>query len=536
MSDPIILSTKGRDTYQYPLLIQKLLANIAQHSSQEIVSAGRRFTYTKFVERIHRLASLLTGCGIQPGDTIAVMDWDSHRYLESYFAVPMIGAVLQTVNIRLLPEVIEFTVRQAQAKVILYHSDFTPIIDAMRKKLPDLKHLILMSDASDPGTYEELLMQASPDFVFSDFDENATATTFHTTGTTGEPKQVFFSHRQIVLHSLAAGVTFANNPSGQSFRRSDVYMPMTPMFHVHAWGLPYIATMLGVKQVYPGRYHPETILSLKSTEGVTFSHGVPTLLRMVIDAAKPLGINLTPWAVVVGGSAMSESLADEAANVGITAVAGYGMSETGPILTVARSLAHDPTSVRTRAGLAIPLVETRIEPPGRGELLVRAPWLTEGYGTQAASDDLWAGGWLHTQDIAEQDVDGAIRIVDRVKDVIKTGGEWVSSIEIESLLGTHPCVAEAAVIGIPSEKWGERPLAIVVAQKGRPTPSEKDLRAYMADQAKAGRIVQYGQPDHYIFRDALPRTSVGKVDKKLLRQSLADLHPLPFDFRTVDFD
>ncbi|KQS61236.1 long-chain fatty acid--CoA ligase [Rhizobium sp. Leaf371] len=520
MSKHRILETRSDSAYHYPLLIRKLLANVAQQSSQEIVSAGQRFTYADLVERIHRLASLLAGHGVEAGDTVAVMDWDSHRYLEAYFAIPMMGAVLQTVNVRLVPDVIGFTLRQSQAKVILYHDDFAPVVERLRGGLADLRHVIRLSDTPEPGTYEDLIAAASPDFVFEDFDENAIATTFHTTGTTGDPKQVFFSHRQMVLHALAAAVTFAGNPDGQSLRRSDVYMPMTPMFHVHAWGLPYVATMLGLKQVYPGRYQAETILSLKKTEGITFSHGVPTLLRMIVDAAKVSGENLAPWTMLVGGSALSESLAEEALALGIDAFVGYGMSETGPILTVSRSKPGDPTATRLRAGLPIPLVETRLEPDGRGELLARAPWLTQGYGTQAASDDLWAGGWLHTQDIAEIDADGGVRIVDRLKDVIKTGGEWVSSIEIENILTTHPAVTEAAVIGTPSATWGERPLAFVIAAQVVPPPTENQLKAFLAEQVAAGRISRYAMPDSIHFLAALPRTSVGKIDKKALRREI----------------
>ncbi|WP_338811381.1 AMP-binding protein (plasmid) [Agrobacterium leguminum] len=456
MAKPKILETTGKDAYSYPLLLSQLLLNVSDQTN-EIVSAGRRFTYANFRERINRLASLLSANGVKAGDTVAVMDWDSHRYLECYFAVPMMGAVLQTVNVRLSRDVIGFTLRQTGAKVLLHHVDFTAIVDDLRGTLPDLEQVMLLHDEYSPGTYEVLIDNALPDFIFSDFDENAIATTFHTTGTTGDPKQVFFSHRQLVLHTLAASAALANQPTGQSLRRSDVYMPMTPMFHVHAWGIPYVATMLGLKQVYPGRYDPQRLLELKIAEGVTFSHGVPTLLRMVLDAAPSAPGSLAPWTMLVGGSALTPALADDAAAKGVTALGGYGMSETGPILSIARTAPDEPTVKRCRAGLPLPLVEARTDPSRGGELVVRAPWLTQGYSEQTASDDLWDGGWLHTQDIAEIDADGGIRIVDRIKDVIKTGGEWVSSIEIEVILVAHPLIAEAAVIATPSEKWGSGP-------------------------------------------------------------------------------
>ncbi|HEX7855118.1 MAG TPA: long-chain-fatty-acid--CoA ligase [Sphingobium sp.] len=519
MAQPKLLGTVGQDAYHYPLLIRQLLLNAGRHEA-EIVSAGRRFSYPTFLERISRLASMLSDHGIQAGDTVAVMDWDSHRYLECYFAVPMMGAVLQTVNVRLARDVIGFTLRQAEAKILLYHADFAPIVEELRGALPHLERVICLSDDDQEGTYEALIGVSSASFVFEDFDENAIATTFHTTGTTGDPKQVFFSHRQLVLHTLAISAAFANQPQGQSFRRADVYMPMTPMFHVHAWGMPYLATMLGMKQVYPGRYDAATLLALKMEEGVTFSHCVPTLLRMILDVANPAGLDLAPWTLVIGGSALPPDLLEEAARSGIGAFAGYGMSETGPIVAVARVQPDKASNAATRAGFPIPLVETRTIPPGRGELLLRAPWLTAGYGVQDASDQLWEGGWLHTQDIAEIDPDGGIRIVDRIKDVIKTGGEWVSSIEIETLLVAHPCIVEAAVVGEPCPKWGERPVAFVTYAKERPAPTVDDIRAFLARHAADGRISRFAVPDKIIFQQTLPRTSVGKIDKKLLRQSL----------------
>lgn len=521
MAEPRLLSTTGKDAYAYPLLVGHLLHNVGQDPAAEIVSGRRRFSYATLVDRIHRLAAVLSAHGVEPGDTVAVMDWDSHRYLECYFAIPMMGAVLQTVNVRLSPDVIAYTLRQAQAKVLLCHGDFAAVVGAIRPSLPRLQEILLLAETSDPGTYENLVEDASPHFPFGDFDENAIATTFHTTGTTGDPKQVFFSHRQIVLHTLAACATFASQPTGQSLRRSDVYMPMTPMFHVHAWGIPYIATMLGLKQVYPGRYDPTTLLELKASEGVTFSHSVPTLLRMVLDALRGSEGKVAPWTVVIGGSALSRDLADEAASRGIEVIAGYGMSETGPIIAVSRSGGADAEAVRRRAGLPIPLVQARIDSHRGGELVVRAPWLTQGYAGQVESDELWSGGWLHTQDIAELDADGGIRLIDRLKDVIKTGGEWISSIELEGLLLSHPSVAEAAVIGVASQKWGERPIAFIVAEPDQPLPSEDELRDYVARCAAEGRISRYAVPDRVAFRTALPRTSVGKIDKKILRQDEA---------------
>ena len=518
MSTPRILTTPAKDAYAYPLLLRHLLANVALQTSAEIVSGGRRLTYDDLLDRVTRLAALLAERGVRAGDTVAVMDWDSHRYLECYFAIPMMGAVLQTVNVRLSPAQIEYTLRESGAVYVLHHADFTPLLDAIRPNLPAIGGAILMEEDANAGSYEALIAATAPSFRFEDFDENAIATTFHTTGTTGNPKQVFFSHRQLVLHTLALAATLANQPTGQGLRRGDVYMPMTPMFHVHAWGLPFVATMLGLKQVYPGRYDPKLLLALKQREEVSFSHCVPTILRMLLDARDDEP-SLEPWTMIIGGSALPPSLADEAARAGVSTLVGFGMSETGPVVALTRSPDGDGAEL-CRAGFPLPLVQTRVDEARGNELLLRAPWLTQGYGSQAASDALWDGGWLHTGDVAAVDDDGAIRIVDRLKDVIKTGGEWVSSIAIEELLMALPSVAEAAIIGLPDGKWGERPVAFVVAAPGDQMPGSALLREGLMHHVEAGRLSRYAIPEQVFVLDGLPRTSVGKVDKKALRARL----------------
>ncbi|NWK95873.1 long-chain fatty acid--CoA ligase [Sphingobium lactosutens] len=515
-----MLSTPGTDAYAYPLLIRHLLANIADQSDAEIVSGDLRLSYRDFVERVTRLATLLAARGVRAGDTVAVMDWDSHRYLECYFAIPMMGAVLQTVNVRLSPEQIDFTLRQSGASFLLHHSDFAPLCDHLLPGLPQIGDVIVMNATEEAEGYEALIAATGPDFTFGDFDENAIATTFHTTGTTGDPKQVFFTHRQLVLHTITLAATLANQPDGQGLRRSNIYMPMTPMFHVHAWGMPYAATMLGVKQVYPGRYDPATLLTLKLREGVDFSHCVPTILRMLLDANATNRESLAPWTIVIGGSALPTALAQEAEAAGITTLVGYGMSETGPVVALARGASDDATD-RCRAGYPVALVQARIDTANGGELLLRAPWLTQGYATQADSDALWADGWLHTGDIAAVDEDGALRIVDRLKDVIKTGGEWVSSVELEDLLVAQPGVAEAAVIAIPDEKWGERPVAFLVAALDAQPLQRDQICAQLQLHVAAGRLSRYAIPERLLLIDALPRTSVGKIDKKKLRTMVA---------------
>ena len=531
------------EAYAYPLLVRHLLhAPMATARRQQIVYRDTRHSYAEFERRIHRLASALRGLGVEQGTTVAVLDWDSHRYLECYFAVPMMGAVLQTVNVRLAPEQIAWTIAHAGASVMLVHRDFIDMITALRPQLPNVRAIVVLDE---PGTslpppafciaeYERMLGDAEDRYPFQDFDENALATTFYTTGTTGDPKAVCFSHRQIVLHTLAVMAAFGS-AGAQSFRKNDVYMPMTPMFHVHAWGFPYVATLRGVKQVYAGRYEAERLLELRRREGVTYSHCVPTILRMLLETPSARSMDLTGWKLTIGGSALPRQLAADAQARGIEIFAGYGMSETGPVLTVTRvpddmDAPEREIDIRCWAGLPIPLVDLRIVDPQMndvahdgtscGEVVVRAPWLTASYvGNPAASEQLWRGGYLHTQDIASIDADGYTQIRDRLKDVIKTGGEWLSSLVLEDLLARHPAVLEAAVIGVADEKWGERPLAYVVLRPDYAEAVDADtLRAHLAEFAARGTIPRYGVPDHIAFIDALPKTSVGKLDKKLLRR------------------
>lgn len=529
------------EAYAYPLLIKQLLHTPrATARMQEIVYADkRRMTYSDFFQRLGRYGSLLAHLGVGRGETVAVMDWDSHRYLESFFAVPMYGAVLLTVNVRLSPEQIAYTINHAEAGVLLVNAEFLPLLEQIKGELKTVHRYVLLSDEPMPlpagfaGEYEALLAAAHGDYEFPDFDENTRATTFYTTGTTGLPKGVYFSHRQLVLHTLAVTSALALSPAQGRFHRGDVYMALTPMFHVHAWGFPYIATLAGVKQVYPGRYQPESLLRLKAKEGVTFSHCVPTILAMLLNSPLAKDVDFSGWKMVIGGAAFPGALAQAALERGIDVFAGYGMSETCPVLTLVR-VAEDQDSAdrveaRTRTGHPIPLVELRtidsdfVDVPrdgqSVGEVVVRAPWLTQGYlGNPGASDDLWAGGYLHTQDIGHLDEDGCLRITDRLKDVIKTGGEWVSSLALEDLIARCPGVAEVAVIAVPDTKWGERPAALVVKKPEAADLDADAVRAQVAEAAAAGQVSRYAVPAHVWFVEALDRTSVGKLNKRALRE------------------
>jgi fatty-acyl-CoA synthase len=530
--------------YAYPLLIKNLLlAPLGNRPEQRITYKGElRFTYTQFRDRVARLAAALLGLGVKHGDVVAVMDWDSHRYLEAYFAIPMIGAVLHTVNVRLSAEQLLFTMGHAEDKVLLLNADFLPLIEAIRGRLDTVTTTILLTDgAAAPAStvkfdaeYEALLAAATPLNEFPDFDENTVATTFYTTGTTGLPKGVSFSHRQLVLHTLVfTGLLGANHAQG-SFHREDVYMPITPMFHVHAWGIPYIATYLGVKQVYPGRYQPAALSALVRDEGVTFSHCVPTILSMILRDSGSAAIDFSRWKVVIGGSALPKALAREAFARGIDIFAGYGMSETCPVLAVSQLSSADlekgeadQIDLRVRAGIPSGMVHLRVvdvqgnEQPwddkSAGEIVVRAPWLTQAYSKDHTnSEKLWAGGWLHTQDVAVRQPDGAIRITDRLKDVIKVAGEWLSSLELEDILALHPAVAEVAVVGKPDVQWGEVPLAIVVLRPGADA-TDKALIGHLKTYIEKGMVPREATLLKVLFSPDLSKTSVGKTDKQALR-------------------
>lgn len=537
----------ANNAYQYPLLIKQLLLSGPRYSpDQEIVYANRsKYTYADLVERIHRLANALTDAGVKPGDTVAVMDWDTPRYLECFFAIPMIGAVLHTINVRLSPDQILYTMNHAEDDVVLVHDDFLPILDAIKGDIQTVKTYIQLTDESSPkatsldtaGEYEALLAAAGTEFDFPDFDENSVATTFYTTGTTGNPKGVFFSHRQLVLHTLAMTGSLSAYDEMPLLRSSSVYMPVTPMFHVHAWGVPYAATMMGIKQVYPGRYEPELLVDLLKEHKVTFSHCVPTIMQMMMATESIKTADLSNWHVLIGGSALTKGLCDAGAKLGIRMYTGYGMSETCPLLSATHLKPEDlelplaqQTAKRVKTGIAVPMVEIEIVDPdgkpvphdgeAKGEVVARAPWLTQSYFKQPdKGEELWQGGWLHTGDVASMEPDNTLTIKDRIKDVIKTGGEWLSSLDLENLISQHPAVAGAAVVGVPDEKWGERPHALVTLKPGQKAGTE-DIQNHLKQFVDSGEINKWAIPEQIDFVDDIPKTSVGKINKKLIRDQL----------------
>ncbi|MBF8755437.1 fatty acid--CoA ligase [Pseudomonas guariconensis] len=533
------------EAYTYPLLIKRLLlSGVRYQPGQEIVYADQlRYSYTTLQTRIQRLANVLTEAGVRPGDTVALLDWDSHRALECFFAVPMIGAVLHTVNVRLSAEQIRYTMNHAEDRLVLVHDDFLPLMEQLHGELGAVERFIRLGEGLAPvtglplvGEYEALLAAVDSHFDFPDFDENSVATLFYTTGTTGDPKGVYFTHRQLVLHTLNELGTLAACGGEPLLRTGDVYMPITPMFHVHAWGVPYVATALGIKQVYPGRYEANQLVRLYRDEGVSFSHCVPTLLQMMLDCEEGKRTDLDGWKMLLGGSALTQGLAQRASERGIRVHCGYGMSETCPLLSLTCLSAEDlalpmaqQVPLRIAAGVPIPLVDLRIvDGEGQdvahdgetlGEVVVRAPWLTQGYlNAPEQGAALWAGGWLHTGDLACIDAHGVMRIRDRIKDVIKTGGEWISSVELESLISQHPGVDSVAVIGLPDERWGEQPLALVVCTDGV-TLDQPALARHLQQYVDSGRLNKWAVPRQVRFVDQIPKTSVGKIDKKRIRQT-----------------
>ena len=539
---------------EFSLLIKGLLNGPLQHApQQQIISDGlSSYSYVEFIERLNRFGQLLERFGVGQGDVVAIMDWDTHRYLESFFAVPMLGATLHTVNIRLSPSQIAYTIDHAEDDVILFHVDFLPLLEDVMPQVKRDVRLIIMRDSPDielPQTmlqieaiFDELFLNTDPYFSFPDFDENIRATTFYTTGTTGDPKAVAYSHRQLVLHTMGILATLGPMSANNRFHNRDVYMPITPMFHVHAWGFPYAATMLGLKQIYPGRYVPNRLMELVSEHKVTFSHCVPTILHMLLDCDAAASADLSNWKVIIGGSALPRGLAERALAKGINLFSAYGLSETCPFLTVAHLDPNDEGRIdaRLKTGRPAAMVEIRVVDEAMndvprdgktvGEIVARAPWLTKAYlKDQAATAALWHGGYMHTGDVGRFDEEGSLIITDRVKDVIKSGGEWVSSLTLENIASTIPGVAEVAAIGIPDPLWGERPMLLVVQDNpNKPAASDqknaiqKMIKMAFKEASDAGVISKWAAPDRIDMVDEIAKTSVGKIDKKRLRAQIIE--------------
>ncbi|MVX34790.1 MULTISPECIES: fatty acid--CoA ligase [Myroides] len=536
------------NAHHYQLLIKDLLENsLRVNPNHEIVYKDQeRLNYYQLYDRIKQLCNMYGVLGLDGGSVVGVIDYDSHRFLMNYFAVPITGNVLHTVNWRLAPEQILYTINHAEDEVLIVHEDFLPVVETFFDRLETVKKIIVIKEKGSKinttividGFFDELLLEQSTIYEFPEFSEEAIATLFYTTGTTGNPKAVYFSHRQLVLHTMVESSVLSMMNEAFKIKSSDVYLPLTPMFHVHAWGLPYLATTLSLKQVYVGKFEPQSFIDIFRREKPTISHCVPTILNMLLSSPAARDIDLSTWSVLIGGSALSKPLAKRALDRGISVVTGYGMSETCPLLTSSYlslvTIKNDIESqldIRTMTGRAALLVDLKIvDEEGRevpkdgkslGEIIVRAPYLTMGYYKEKEKgEELWQGGYLHTGDIAWINENNDIKIVDRSKDVIKTGGEWMSSLALEEMIGSYQGINDVAVIGVPDVKWGERPFALVVCKEGF-TLSEQELKDHMQKFVDQKKINKWAIPDRFVFVEVIPKTSVGKISKKKIREMYA---------------
>ncbi len=525
---------------EFPLTLVHLLERAGRlHGGQEIVSVEpdegvTRTNWATILRRVHRFANALRRLGVEPGDRVATLGWNHARHLEAYFAVPVMGAVLHTINPRLHPGDLAYIVNHARDQVLLVDDVLLPVLERFRAEIQP-RHILVWGHGQPPPAgmldYEALIEEEVPSFAYPQLREEQAAGLCYTSGTTGRPKGVVYSHRALVLHSLASALPDA---VGASMR--DCVLPVVPMFHVNAWGIPYTAAMVGGKLVFPGPYlDARHLLKLMASERVTMAAGVPTVWLAILEAldATPGAWDLSALrALVVGGSAAPPSMIDGfQQRHGLHVLHAWGMTETTPIGTVCRekpSLEARPPQERlarrATQGLPVPLVEVRamgedgpVPWDGRsmGELHVRGPWVARSYyENPQEADKFTMDGWFRTGDVVTIDPDGYVRITDRVKDLIKSGGEWISSVDLENALMGHPAVREAAVVAVEHPRWGERPVAAVVLREGaEATPEE--LRAYLAP-----RFATFWLPDAFLFLSQIPRTATGKFQKMALRELL----------------
>jgi fatty-acyl-CoA synthase len=486
---------------------------------------------------VQKLANALLRLGMRPGDRVATLGWNSYRHLEAYFAVPLAGGVLHTLNPRLSPQDLTYIVNHADDQMLLLDDVLVPVWERFGKDIRP-RHVIVWGNGAPPPPgavdYEQLIEPEIPSFSFPHLEENQAAATCYTSGTTGRPKGVVYSHRALVLHSIASAL-----PDQLGMSSADVVLPVVPMFHVNAWGLPFTAAMCGTKLVFPGPHlDPKSLLDLLAGEKVTFTAGVPTVWFAILDALdkSPKGWDLSRLEqMVVGGAAAPQSMIEGfEKRHGLRVLHAWGMTETTPLGSVCRLKPHlealpDAERYRLRAtqGVPPPLVELRAvgesgaavpwDGKQMGELHIRGPWVARSYfQNPAEADKFTMDGWFRTGDIVTIDPEGYIRITDRAKDLIKSGGEWISSVELENALMGHPAVKEAAVIGLPHPRWSERPLACVVLREGSKA-TESELREYLEPL-----FAKFQVPDAFVFMDSIPRSAAGKFLKTALREKLKD--------------
>ena len=524
-----------------PLMISSIIEFAARHyGGSEIVSRRvegdlHRYTFRECHQRAKRLANALHGLGVGPGERVATLAWNGYRHLEAYYGVSGSGAVLHTINPRLHPEQLAYICNHAEDQYLLFDFCFLPLVEAIAAHCKTLKGYILMGDADRMPAetkipnllcYEELINAHSDDYVWPQFDENTAATLCYTSGTTGNPKGALYSHRSTVLHAYASAMPNALNVSSR-----DVVMPVVPMFHVNAWGLPYSVPLSGAKMVFPGAaLDGKSVYELFESERVTFSAGVPTVWLGLINYALQNKLKFSTFRrTVIGGSAcppaMMNTLIDE---FGVEVIHGWGMTEMSPLGTTGGLLSkhtelpkEQQRAILQKQGHAIFGVDMKIvDDDGKelpwdgvsyGHLLVKGPWVLARYFKDEGGDVL-EDGWFRTGDVATIDADGFMQITDRSKDVIKSGGEWIGTIDLENVAMAHPAVMQAACIGVAHPKWDERPLLIVVLRAGQHVGREELLAHF------TGKVAKWWLPDDVVFTEALPVGGTGKIQKNKLRE------------------
>ncbi len=539
---------------QTELLLTKFLERARlYYPNREIVSrmpeapgGVHRYTYAAASERTKRLANALDGLGVEVGDRVGTFAWNHYRHFEAYFAIPGIGAVCHTLNIRLFPEQLVYIANHAEDKIVLLDECLLDVWLGFAEQLTTIETYVLMGNGehSDEASrkrlseatgvrvldYEELIAGSSSELEWPSFPETTASFMCYTSGTTGDPKGVVYTHRALYIHSYNHCLVDTH-----AISESDAVLPIVPMFHANAWGLPFSCTMVGSKQVFPGSAPtPADIARLIQDERVTFSAAVPTVWLGLLDVADNYDLS-SMKRLVCGGSAVPRSLIQRYQDrFGITIQQGYGMTETGPLATMCHirsDLADIGASalldLQAKQGLLVPSVEMKVmdeegnEVPwdgeSMGEICLRGPFIASDYYKDDRSADTFRGGWLHTGDVATVDAEGYIQITDRTKDLVKSGGEWISSVDLETRIMGHPKVAEAAVIGLPHPKWQERPIACVVVRDGE-TVTEEEVIEFLRPQ-----VAKWWLPDRVLFVDEVPKTSVGKFDKKVLRAKFGDL-------------